>query len=275
MELAKELFGQAEELAASDQMVKATGLYEQAYHLVPGKHGFAYKVGLAAYLSDPRDCTRADDYLKHYLTHGDPSKHPEWVDESNRMLGDISATGCADVVPAAPAGSKPKGKEKAVVPVDEGPTFIPIGVTRAAKARQERIDAQAGKMPGVMKAGIALSTVGVLALSGGVVTVVLANQRASELAELSSSSVDNTSTGFPMGDFDCRVPGQSCADELERELKSLNAGTVAFMVGGGVLSAAGGGLIVLGVMRRKKQSQATITPIMGRTKLGLSATVRF
>src|SRR5690606_11379460 len=49
MEKAKGLYIEAERLAGEENWEAAVVLYEQAYYLVPGKHGFAHKVGIAAW----------------------------------------------------------------------------------------------------------------------------------------------------------------------------------------------------------------------------------
>ncbi|MCA9686520.1 MAG: hypothetical protein KC457_30410, partial [Myxococcales bacterium] len=64
VEKAKELYGQAEGLAADQKWGEAMVLYEQAYYLVPGKHGFALKVGIAAY--NAQNCDKAFEYLTHF-----------------------------------------------------------------------------------------------------------------------------------------------------------------------------------------------------------------
>ena len=57
MEKAKVLYEQAEAHAANEEWREAELKYEEAYHLVPGKHGFAYKVAMAAVKAG--DCEKA------------------------------------------------------------------------------------------------------------------------------------------------------------------------------------------------------------------------
>lgn len=92
-EKARDLYMEAEELAKAGEWQKAADTYEQAYYLVPGKHGFAYKVGHAAW--EAGDCVRADKYMSHYRTYADTSKHPEFAAEADRVLNEIEFKGCA------------------------------------------------------------------------------------------------------------------------------------------------------------------------------------
>jgi tetratricopeptide (TPR) repeat protein len=92
-ELAKQIFLEAEALAAAGHWAAAVPLYEEAYYLVPGKHGFAYKVGEAAFAAG--DCDKADVYLRHFLTYGDPDKNADKLARAKAILAEISISGCA------------------------------------------------------------------------------------------------------------------------------------------------------------------------------------
>jgi hypothetical protein len=92
-ELAKQLYLEAEALAAAGDWVAAVPLYEEAYYLVPGKHGFAFKVGVAAFAAG--DCDKANVYLRHFSSYGDPVKNSDKIEESKSILGEISVSGCA------------------------------------------------------------------------------------------------------------------------------------------------------------------------------------
>ena len=59
--------------------------YEQAYHLVPGKHGFAYKVGTSAHKAG--DCERAKMYLDHFITYADAEKHADRLKSAKKLRG--------------------------------------------------------------------------------------------------------------------------------------------------------------------------------------------
>jgi hypothetical protein len=91
-ELAKQRYLEAEALAAAGDWVAALPLYEEAYYLVPGKHGFAHKVGVAAFAAG--DCDKANAYLRHFLRYGDPDKNADKFAEAESILGEISISGC-------------------------------------------------------------------------------------------------------------------------------------------------------------------------------------
>jgi hypothetical protein len=92
-ELAKQIYLEAEALAAAGDWVAALPLYEEAYYLVPGKHGFAHKVGVAAFAAG--DCDKASVYLRHFLSYGDPDKSADKFARAKQILGEISISGCA------------------------------------------------------------------------------------------------------------------------------------------------------------------------------------
>jgi hypothetical protein len=69
MDKARVLFEEAEALWDAQQWREAEIKYEEAYHLVPGKHGFAYKVAMAAIKAD--DCEKARVFLEHFIIYGD------------------------------------------------------------------------------------------------------------------------------------------------------------------------------------------------------------
>lgn len=274
MDMAKGMYVQAEGLAANGDMTSATPLYEQAYNLVPGKHGFAYKVGIAAYGSTPRDCVKSDEYLRHYVRYGDAAKHADWMDEAKRILGEIAVSGCG-VSAAAPAPVPAETSEPEGPVGGDEPTFTSREDERNAAAEDERRERDSDETPGALKGGIALAVVGGLALVGGGVTLGLANGKANSLADLSSSSISNTSTGFPTGDYDCRVPGQECAEELEGQLKTLNLTSASLLIGGGVLVAVGGTLIAVGMIKKKKSRSAMVVPAIGPRTAGATASFKF
>jgi hypothetical protein len=102
-EQARTLYQEAEGLAKAGEWGPAADKYEEAYHLVPSKHGFAFKVGQAAWKAG--DCSRADKYLAHFRTYGDMKKHAEYMGEADRILNEIEFKGCA-VQPAETDASK-------------------------------------------------------------------------------------------------------------------------------------------------------------------------
>lgn len=72
-EQARVAFGQAEAFAKQGQWLEAKTKYEEAYHLVPSKHGLAYKVANAAV--EAGDCEKARVFFEHYLLYGDINRH--------------------------------------------------------------------------------------------------------------------------------------------------------------------------------------------------------
>jgi tetratricopeptide (TPR) repeat protein len=87
-EEAKELFKMAEELAASEDWAGALPLYEQAYQLMPGKHGFALKVGDAA--QKVGDCAKAMQYYDHFVKYAETDKYASDIRRAKKAL----AAGC-------------------------------------------------------------------------------------------------------------------------------------------------------------------------------------
>ena len=91
-ELAKELFLRTKELEGSDDHACRLALLEQAYYLVPGKHGFALLVGEAAFAA--RDCEKASTFLEHFVAYGDPDRNAEKVARAQELITRIETSGC-------------------------------------------------------------------------------------------------------------------------------------------------------------------------------------
>lgn len=79
---AEVLFHEAEALAKAEQWAEAEAKYETAYHLVPGKHGFAYKVAMAAV--NAGDCEKARLFLEHFIIYGDIDRQKPLILEARR-----------------------------------------------------------------------------------------------------------------------------------------------------------------------------------------------
>ena len=92
LEQAKGLYREAEAKAAEEDWVGALPLYEQAYQLVPGKHGFALKVGLAA--EKAGDCAKATTYLQHFVTYATEDKYQDDRTQAEALLAEIEKRGC-------------------------------------------------------------------------------------------------------------------------------------------------------------------------------------
>lgn len=87
-EQAKALYMQAEEKAGAEDWVAALPLYEQAYQLMPGKHGFALKVGDAA--QKVGDCAKAMTYYEHFTKYAESDKYASDIRRAKKAL----AAGC-------------------------------------------------------------------------------------------------------------------------------------------------------------------------------------
>ena len=273
---AKELYIEAEGLAGNGDYTTAAPLYERAYFLVPGKHGFAYKVGYAAYNASPRDCNKADEYLKHYLQYADPAKHPDWQDESKRIIGEIAVSGCATPKAApAPVDTTTTTEPEPEPTQGEEVVFESAEDRRARESAAEEEERDAGKRSGLFKGGIAMTAIGVVALGAGTATLVMSSKRTNELANLSSSNIAHTSTGFPSGDWACRVPGDPCVADLDKQRRGLNAASYGLLIGGGVLTAAGVTMLVLDMSKKKKKSTAILVPTAGPGYAGVAGSMRF
>jgi outer membrane protein assembly factor BamD (BamD/ComL family) len=91
-EKAKELYKEAEGKAKAEDWAGALALYEEAYHLVPGKHGFALKVGIAAEKSG--DCAKAMQYYEHFVTYAEPEKYEDDIKATKKSLDALKKKGC-------------------------------------------------------------------------------------------------------------------------------------------------------------------------------------
>lgn len=89
---AKEFYVQAEGKAGEGDWVTAVGLYEQAYYLVPAKHGFALKVAQAA--DKAGDCAKAITYFEHFVQYADAEKYGDDLKSSNKRLAELKKKGC-------------------------------------------------------------------------------------------------------------------------------------------------------------------------------------
>ena len=85
---AKELYTQAEEKAKAEDWASALPLYEQAYQLLPEKHGFALKVGDTA--TQLGDCAKANIYYQHFLNYADAKKYASDIKRVKKLV----AAGC-------------------------------------------------------------------------------------------------------------------------------------------------------------------------------------
>lgn len=91
-EKAKGLYIEAEGKAKEGDWAGALVLYEQAYYLVPAKHGFALKVGIAAEKSG--DCAKAITYYEHFLKYAEGDKYKDDIATTKKSLAALQKKGC-------------------------------------------------------------------------------------------------------------------------------------------------------------------------------------
>ena len=267
VERAKNLYLEAEDLALAGKHMEALPLYEEAYNLVPGKHGFAYKVGVSAYKVG--DCIKAKQFFEHLVTYGaEEDKLADKVAEGRKILAEIEKSGCAEKqqeeINASLAAEENPFEMAAAQPAAEGPD--------ADKPKKER-----KKRSGLKIGGYALTGLGGLSLVAGGVTMVLARKNANELAGLAEPGT----SGFGTGDYACRVDGDPCPYTLEVNMKRLNVTSWIAFGAGTVALAAGVYLLVLDKKKSgasKVASQRTryfVAPTLLQSGAGASAVVRF
>lgn len=266
LEKAKGLYIEAEEAFQAGDYATATNRYERAYYLVPGKHGFAYKVGLAAW--NLGDCKKADDYFKHFVKYEtDYETKGDKIEEAKRIIGEIAISGCAEQAeePApAPAATQPAAETGPVV--GDEPDLTSAEDKR--KQQEEASDREANDkaVSGLMIGGITMVVLGAGGLGLGIGSFIKARSNANELSDLSSNG---TQTGFPEGDF-----SQESTFKMNSQIKTFNTLSVVGFTVGGVLLAGGGVLIGLDVAKRKKaEKQAALKDHKRKVKLtGVSPT---
>jgi hypothetical protein len=275
-ELAKVKFAEAEELSKQGRWADSVPLYEEAYYLVPGKHGFAHKVGVAAFQAG--DCNKANTYLKHFIQYGDPEKNADKFEEAKQILGEISVSGCATAEPATTTTTTTTAD-----PVDTenplGESSTEIRQHEAATARQ---DAKSEKR-GLLLGGAVLTSFGVVGLAVGFAGLGVASGSAGSLRDLSSNQ---TMTGFPVGDYECRnVDASDCPSKLEGKLALGNGLAYGGLIGGGILTGVGVALLAVYMINKKKSASSVanngkpqltgIAPTLMRGGMGAVAEVRF
>ncbi|KIG12530.1 hypothetical protein DB30_01292 [Enhygromyxa salina] len=238
IEKAKGLYIEAERLAAEDNWDAAVILYEQAYYLVPGKHGFAHKVGVAAW--KVHDCDKAFDYMTHFIEYADPEKQGDKIGEAQTILDEIAATECR----TPEAETKPETKPEEATDVED-----PFAVSNGTTDKPEKQKGGNGLLAG----GAVLITLGVGGIVVGGVGSAMAVGAGNRLDELASTS---TNTGYSTGDYACRDAGVDCPVSLEGRLGTGKALTYAGFIGGGVLLVTGVALIALHAKKKKGNAGA-------------------
>lgn len=269
---ARDLYGEGEQAYAAGDYVTATQKYEEAYYLFPGKHGFAHKVGIAAWAAG--DCVKADEYLRHFTTYATGEKYEAKLEEAKKILGEISIQGCAAKADPEPA---PMTAEPAPEASEDAPILTSRSSEREKEAQKARSEAAQNKRGGLFIGGIILTSVGVAAAGGGVTTMILAKRNADDLAAASSN---NTPTGFPKGDY-----SDSDTYRKDKNLGTLNIITPILLGAGGAMLVGGVVMLVLDAKKRggggknAKASGGAELSAIGPTMLpggaGAAATVKF
>jgi hypothetical protein len=236
---AKGLYIEAERLAGDGNWEAAVVLYEQAYYLVPGKHGFAHKVGIAAW--KVKNCDKAYEYLTHFVTYGaSEPKNADKIKEAEGILAEIETAKCR----TPEAEPEPEPEAEPVKPVEEENPFETTGEQPGDTDKPAK--EKGGK--GLLIGGAVLLTLGVGGVVVGAVGSSMASKAGSTLDDLSSTS---TNTGYPVGDYACRDASQDCPSTLEGSLSTGKALTFAGFIGGGVLLVAGVALIAIHAKKSK------------------------
>lgn len=232
VERAKQLYMQAEGLAAEGRWVESVPLYEEAYYLVPGKHGFAYKVGMATWQIG--NCDKTKTYLTHFVTYATEEKYAERVAEAQGILDEIEARQCATAEPE-PEPEDPVAVEN---PLDtDNPLAGDVGTSDGGGKKQKK---------GLLVGGAVLMVLGIGGVGAGAAGVAIASGAGNTLDDLSSPSV----TGYPAGDYACRTG--ECPSDLEGQLQTGKIIGYAGFIGGGVLLVTGATLIALHAVKKKK-----------------------
>lgn len=259
-EKAKGLYVEAERLAGEGNWEAAVVLYEQAYYLVPGKHGFAHKVGIASW--QVKDCDRAYEYLTHFVTYGAAeAKNADKIKEANGILAEIEAAKCR--TPEAAPEPEPE-PEVVEAEEEENPLEATGGDPTDKPGKGNKGDKQKGGK-GLLVGGAVLITLGVGGVVLGAVGASMASKAGSTLDELSSTS---TNTGYPVGDYACRNPAEDCPTTLESNLSTGKALTIAGFAAGGVLLVTGVALIAIHAKKGKKAGASAKASNVRLTGLG-------
>lgn len=238
-EKAKDLYLKAEELAAEGKWAEAVPLYEEAYYLVPGRHGFAHKVGIATW--EIGDCNKTKEYLTHFVTYAEGEKYEDKIAEAQLILDEIEARQCA-------TEPEPEPEPEPEITSTENPleTENPLG----EDPNNNKKDKPKGKK-GLLVGGAVMIVLGAGGVGAGAAGLAMASGAGKSLDSLSSNQ---TATGYPNGDYACRVG--DCPPDLEQKLQTGKIiGGVGFAVGGALL-VTGVALIAVHAAKKKKAGGA-------------------
>jgi hypothetical protein len=234
-EKAKHLYIEAEGLAAEGDWAKAVPLYEQAYYLVPGKHGFAHKVGIATWQIG--NCDKTKEYLTHFVTYAEGDKYEEKIAEAQAILDEIEERQCA---------SEPEPEPE---PEPPAPTENPLDADNPLAGEDTGTDGggdKAKKKNGLLIGGAVLLVLGAGGIGAGAAGAAMASSAGSQLNDLSGASV----TGYPAGDYACRTG--DCPPDIESRLQTGKIITGVGFAAGGALLVTGVALIAVHMVKKKK-----------------------
>jgi hypothetical protein len=237
-EKAKNLYMQAEALAAEEKWNEAVPLYEEAYYLVPGKHGFAHKVGIATWKVG--DCNKAKEYLTHFVTYAEGEKFASKRAEAQAILDEIEAKQCAtEPEPVIEDDPEPELATDTDNPLDsDNPLAETDGGTKDKGPKEKK---------GLLIGGAVMIALGAGGIGAGAAGLAMASGAGKSLDTLSSG---NTITGYPEGDYACREG--ECPPDLEKKLQTGKLiGYLGFAAGGALL-VTGVALIAVHAAKKKK-----------------------
>jgi hypothetical protein len=238
---AKALYGEGDVAFKANDNATALLKFEEAYNVyAPGLHVFNINIGLAAFALG--DCVKAKTAFQRFLDL--VSEHPARKQAQEKLL-EIERTGCANNVAPTPEPTPVVSEPvDAAVENQDAPELTSRRSEREEAAESEREETKSRKASGKLIAGAALTSVGVLALVGGAVSLGIANKRANNLAQLASPGP----TGFPAGDY-----SDDAVANLDRNgLPAANKASVGLFIAGGALTTIGVVLIVLDRTGKKK-----------------------
>lgn len=239
LEKAKQLFGEGNAALEAGDAATALARFEDAYlNYTPDRHKFNFNIGVAAYAAG--DCVKAKAAFQRFLdlVPEDPNRG-----EAQLKILEIDRSGCAA---AQPTTTTTTPTTTTTVPTDEeddAPILTSRRDERDDVIERERDTANAKRTHPMVIAGAVLTGVGGALAIGGIVSAVLANQTANELADLASPGP----TGFPSGDY---------ADEevfnLDRnKLRAQNTAYLVMLPLGSALLVSGIVVLAIGVKKQK------------------------
>ncbi len=257
LERAKQLYGEADAAFQSGNFSDALTKFEEAYNVyAPNFHVFNFNIGLAAY--ELGDCVKAKTAFQRFLDL--VAEHPS-RGEAQQKLIEIERSGCANAAQPTPVDT-PTTTAPVTEDEDDSPLLTSKQSEREEAIERERSERDAKKQHPLVIAGAVFTAVGVAALLGSGVSLILANQKANRLAELASPGP----TGFPDGNY-----GDDEVFNLDSRGLPINNGmTIGLLVGGAVFTGVGIGLLVVGLKKKKERGGGGKNAALQRRSLTLA-----